>query len=162
MFRAWLARLESALNPLFYLNGSISVIQLDLIPESNFGFSIVKQWTSDILVNLDPSRPQLQGQFVTNLLKATNIGFQLDERFTYDYLKRFPAVKHASYSQDQIVRLRKAPHIHPGLILRRPDHPPFYVLRGLLDFLGEGPGVNLKHGILFFEYVAVLLTQSSY
>jgi hypothetical protein len=138
------------LNPLFYLNGSISTTQLDLIPEANTGFPIVKQWIEDILFSLNPSRQELQGRFVTNLMKATNIGFHLDDYFVHDCLKRIPAVRHAYFEYDQLARMQR-PQIHPGLLLRRPLQAPFYVLRGLLDFLGKGAGVNLKHGILFLE-----------
>jgi hypothetical protein len=116
------------------------------------GFSVVKQWIEDILFSLNPSREELQTWFVTNLLKATNIGFYLDPHFVHDCLRRIPSVRHAYHELHEATRLFRH-QIHPGLILRRQGGFPFYVLRGLLDFLGEGPGINLKHGILFFQYV---------
>ena len=155
LIRKWLSRLESALNPLFYLSGSISMTQLDMIPEAHAGLPIVKQWIEEILFSLNPSRPELQTRFVTNFLKATNIGFQFDERFVHDCLRRIPVVHHAYDEESQMARWPML-QIHPGLLRAGPGDTPFYVLRELLDFLGKGSGVNLKHGILFLEYVAAL------
>jgi len=42
-----------------YLSGSISMTQLDMIPEAHAGLPIVKQWIEEILFSLNPSRPEL-------------------------------------------------------------------------------------------------------
>jgi len=92
--RNWLDRLENALNPLQHHYGSVSTLQVGLIPEAPLAFPIVKQWVEHVLFNLNPNREELQGRFLTNFFKATTVGSTLDHTEISVYLYRLPCLRY--------------------------------------------------------------------
>ncbi|KAH9065009.1 hypothetical protein EDB87DRAFT_1574732 [Lactarius vividus] len=68
--RRLLGALESALNPLYHLSGSLASLNKDLIPEAANAFVTVQRWALDVLSNLDPSQDDHQGAFLTDLCKT--------------------------------------------------------------------------------------------
>ncbi|KAI0297514.1 hypothetical protein B0F90DRAFT_1819254 [Multifurca ochricompacta] len=137
--RRLLSSLENALNPLLHLSGSIAALNEDLIPEAKNGFSTVKRWSFDILYKLNPSREELQGDFLTNLYKAFTLGrLRQDGRTVDDCLRCIPST-----------HLRKQPH--PRLIISCPQGFRVYTLHDFLAFI-DGSG-NLMQGVKFFGYL---------
>ncbi|KAH8981157.1 hypothetical protein EDB86DRAFT_2835005 [Lactarius hatsudake] len=89
--RRLLGALESALNPLYYLSGSLASLNKDLIPDAADAFSTVQRWALDVLSNLDPSQDDHQGAFLTELYKAfTLTRLQQHGRVVYERLRRIP------------------------------------------------------------------------
>ena len=135
--RRLLNTLENALNPLLSHSGSISVLVEDLIPEAAYGFSTVKRWAFDVLYTLNPSKPELQGAFLTNLYTAFTLGQLRQDSFTvYDCLRRIPSATSR--------RQR-----HPRLIFFHPSGFQIYTLHDFLAFIG-GSG-DLAQGVRFFR-----------
>lgn len=121
------------MNPLSYLNGSISSLNRDLIPEVADGFVTVKRWAFDVLYKLNPSRDELQGEFLTNLFKAFTLArLRRDGRSIDGCLFRIPS----SWNQQ-----------HPRLVVRYPGRH-IYTLRDFLAFM-DGSG-DLARGVKFF------------
>lgn len=139
LVRRLLGRLENALNPLLYLSGSISTLNEDTIKEAADGLLTVKRWAFDVLYNLNPSKNELQGEFLTNLYKAFTLGrLRKDGRTVDDCLCRMPS----AFSWKQR---------HPRLITFHPSGSQIYTLRDFLRFI-DGSG-DLAQGIRFFGYV---------
>ena len=138
------------MNPLSYFNGSLSSLNRDLIPEVADGFVTVKRWAFDVLYKLNPSRDELQGEFLTNLFKAFMLARLRREGRTIDgCLFRIPSAW--SWKQQ-----------HPQLVVRYPGRQ-IYTIRDFLAFM-DGSG-DLARGIKFFgcgssawQLVTVLLT----
>ncbi|KAH9172877.1 hypothetical protein EDB89DRAFT_842082 [Lactarius sanguifluus] len=137
--RRLLGALENALNPLSYLNGSISSLNKDLIPEAAHGFVTVQRWAFDVLYKLNPSRDDLQGAFLTNLYKAFTLARLRNEGRSVDNcLFRIPSA--CQWKQP-----------HPRLVFRSPSGHQIYTLRDFLAFI-DGSG-DLAQGIKFFRYM---------
>ncbi|KAI9453671.1 hypothetical protein BJY52DRAFT_1153029, partial [Lactarius psammicola] len=135
--RRLLGALENALNPLSYFNGSISSLNKYLIPEAAVGFATVQRWAFDVLYNLNPSRDELQGEFLTNLYKASTLArLQREGRAVNDCLLRLPSARTQQ---------------HPRLIVHDPFGHQIYTLRDFLAFM-DGSG-DLAQGINFFGYI---------
>ena len=135
--RRLLNTLENALNPLLNPSGSISVLVEDLIPEAAYGFLTVKRWAFDVLYTLNPSRPELQGAFLTNLFTAFTLGRLRQDGFTVDdCLRRIPSK--TSWWQR-----------HPRLIFFLPNGFQIYTLHHFLAFI-DGSG-DLAQGVRFFR-----------
>ncbi|KAH9065003.1 hypothetical protein EDB87DRAFT_1574726 [Lactarius vividus] len=134
--RRLLGALENALNPLSYLNGSISSLNKDLIPEAADGFVTVQRWAFDVLYKLNPSRDDLQGAFFTNLYKAFTLARLRREGRVDNCLFRIPS----AWKQQ-----------HPRLVVYYPSRHPIYTLRDFLAFM-NGSG-DLAQGIKFFGYM---------
>ena len=134
--RRLLSILENALNPLLHLSGSASMLKEDLIPEAAAGFLTVKRWAFDVLYTLNPSREELQGDFLTNLYKAFTLG-RLRQDSTVDYsLCRIPSAT----SRKQR---------HPRLFDSLPSGKWTYTLYDLLAFMDRSG--DLAQGINFFR-----------
>ncbi|KAH8981163.1 hypothetical protein EDB86DRAFT_3051652, partial [Lactarius hatsudake] len=133
--RRLLGALESALNPLYYLSGSLASLKKGLIPEAADAFSTVQRWALDVLSNLDPSQDDHQGAFLTELYKA----------FTLTRLRQRGRVVNE--------RLRYIPcawnHKDPRLVVCHTDGSQIYRLHDFLAFLG-GSG-SLEQGFEFFS-----------
>jgi hypothetical protein len=137
--RRLLGTLESALNPLLYLSGSISALNEDTIKEATDGLLTVKRWAFDVLYKLNPSRGELQGAFLTNLCKAFTLGrLRKDGCTVDDCLHRIPSTR--SWRQR-----------HPRLIVFHPSGFQTYTLHDFLRFV-DGSG-DLAQGVRFFRYV---------
>jgi hypothetical protein len=137
--RRLLGTLESALNPLLYLSGSISTLNEDTIKEAKDGLLTVKRWASDVLYTLNPSREELQGALLTNLCKAFTLGrLRKDGRTVDDCLHHIPS---ARYWRQR----------HPRLIVFHPSGSQTYTLHDFLRFI-DGSG-DLAQGVRFFKYV---------
>jgi hypothetical protein len=135
--RRLLNALENALNPLLHISGSISMLNEDLIPEAADGFSTVKRWAFDVLYSLNPSRDELQGEFLTNLFKAFTLGrLRQDGHTVDDCLRRIPSAN----SRKQR---------HPRLIVKLSFGDQIYTLHDFLAFM-DGSG-HLEQGIKFFR-----------
>ncbi|KAH8984688.1 hypothetical protein EDB92DRAFT_1950637 [Lactarius akahatsu] len=135
--RRLLGALENALNPLSYLNGSISSLNKDLIPEAAHGFVTVQRWAFDVLYKLNPSRDDLQGAFLTNLYKAFTLArLRKEGRAVDNCLFRIPSAW-------------KQPH--PRLVFHFPPRHQIYTLPDFLAFM-DGSG-DLAQGIKFFGYM---------
>ncbi|KAH9005755.1 hypothetical protein EDB86DRAFT_2843047 [Lactarius hatsudake] len=134
--RRLLGALENALNPLSYLNGSISSLNRDLIPEAADGFVTVQRWAFDVLYKLNPSRDELQGAFLTNLYKAFTLARLRQDGRVDNCLFRIPS----AWKQQ-----------HPRLVVHYPFRRQIYTLRDFLAFM-DGSG-DLAQGIRFFGYM---------
>jgi hypothetical protein len=122
------------MNPISYLNGTISSLNKDLIPEAADGFVTVQRWAFDVLYKLNPSRDDLQGAFLTNLFKAFTLARLRREGRTVDgCLFRIPSARNQQ---------------HPRLVVRDPSGRQIYRLRDFLGFMG-GSG-DLARGVKFF------------
>ncbi|KAH9022664.1 hypothetical protein EDB84DRAFT_1441149 [Lactarius hengduanensis] len=133
--RRLLGALESALNPLYYLSGSLASLNKDLIPEAANAFGTVQRWALDVLSNLDPSQDDQQGAFLTDLYRAFTLARLRQGRTVDNCLFRIPS----SWKRR-----------HPRLVVRYPDGHQFYTLRDFLAFM-DGSG-DLAQGIKFFGY----------
>ena len=121
------------MNPLSYLNGSISSLNRELIPEVADGLVTIKRWAFDVLYKLNPSKDELQGEFLTNLFKAFTLARLRREGRSIDgCLFRIPS----AWNQQ-----------HPRLVVRYPGRY-HYTLRDFLAFM-DGSG-DLARGIKFF------------
>ncbi|KAI0321924.1 hypothetical protein OF83DRAFT_1289699 [Amylostereum chailletii] len=142
--RNWLARLESALCPLLYTNGSMSLFRPDLVPVASEGFSVVKQWTADVLYGLDPSRENLRSAFLTNFLNAAKLGLRLDV---------LDEVRVVERCLDSIPCVRSRWHQHPELMDFRGRYVrPFNNLHNLVAFMRrEG---DLASAVRFLSVIA--------
>ncbi|KAH9075544.1 hypothetical protein EDB83DRAFT_2515178 [Lactarius deliciosus] len=133
--RRLLGALESALNPLYYLSGTLASLNKDLIPDAANAFATVQRWALDVLSNLDPSRDDHQGAFLTELYKA----------FTLTRLRQRGRVV--------VERLRRIPcawnHKDPRLVVYHPDGSQTYRLHDFLAFLDSSG--SLEQGIEFFS-----------
>ncbi|KAH9075547.1 hypothetical protein EDB83DRAFT_2312005 [Lactarius deliciosus] len=134
--RRLLGALENALNPLSYLNGSISSLNRDLIPEAADGFVTVQRWAFDVLYKLNPSRDELQGAFLTNLYKAFTLARLRQDGRVDNCLFRIPSARKQQ---------------HPRLVVHYPFRRQIYTLRDFLAFM-DGSG-DLAQGIRFFGYM---------
>ncbi|KAH9017008.1 hypothetical protein EDB85DRAFT_2017856 [Lactarius pseudohatsudake] len=134
--RRLLGALENALNPLSYLNGSISSLNRDLIPEAADGFVTVQRWAFDVLYKLNPSRDELQGAFLTNLYKAFTLARLRQDGRVDNCLFRIPS----AWKQQ-----------HPRLVVHYPFRRQIYTLHDFLAFM-DGSG-DLAQGIKFFGYM---------
>ena len=76
--RSWLSRLENVLNPLLYLNGTQSLIDRKGVNSLDRGFALVKEWSLDVLYNLNPRIPRLREVFLSNFLVAAKLGLRID------------------------------------------------------------------------------------
>ncbi|KAH8984684.1 hypothetical protein EDB92DRAFT_2117028 [Lactarius akahatsu] len=133
--RRLLGALESALNPLYYLSGSLASLNKGLIPEAADAFATVQRWALDVLSNLDPSQDDHQGAFLTELFKA----------FTLTRLRQ-----HGRVVNECLRRITCAwNHKDPRLVVCHPDGSQIYRLRDFLAFL-DGSG-SLEQGIEFFS-----------
>ena len=122
------------MNPLSYLNGSISSLNKDLIPEAADGFVTVQRWAFDVLYKLNPSRDDLQGAFLTNLYKAFTLArLRQDGRTVDGCLFRIPS----AWKQQ-----------HPLLIVHYSFRRQIYTLHDFLTFM-DGSG-DLVQGVNFF------------
>jgi len=122
-----------------YLSGSISTLNEDIIKEAADGLLTVKKWAFNVLYKLDPSKEELQGEFLTNLCKASTLGrLRKDGRTVDDCLRHIPST-----------HPRRQPH--PRLIDFQSSGSQIYVLHDFLRFI-DGSG-DLAQGIKFFEYV---------
>ena len=125
--------MENALNPLSYLCGSISSLNKDLIAEAADGFVTVQRWALHVLSNLDPSKEEFQGAFLTDLYKAFTLAqLRRDGLAVHNCLFRMP-----SASRNK----------HPRLIFKRPDCQ-IYTLHDFLAFM-DGSG-DMERAIKFF------------
>jgi hypothetical protein len=115
------------------LSGSISTLNEDTIKEATDGLLTVKRWAFDVLYNLNPSREELQGSFLTNLCKAFTLGRLRKDGCTVDDCLRHIPSTHS----------RKQPH--PRLMVFQT-----YTLHDFLRFM-DGSG-DLAQGIRFFRY----------
>ncbi|KAH9017014.1 hypothetical protein EDB85DRAFT_2295003 [Lactarius pseudohatsudake] len=134
--RRLLGALESALNPLYYLSGSLASLNKDLIPEAANAFATVQRWALDVLSNLDPSQDDQQGAFLTDLYRAFALARLRQGRTVDNCLFRIPS----SWKRRD-----------PRLVVRYPDGHQFYTLRDFLAFM-DGSG-DLAQGIKFFGYI---------
>ncbi|KZV65378.1 hypothetical protein PENSPDRAFT_614150 [Peniophora sp. CONT] len=135
--RQWLARLENALNPLLYLNGSQSLLRANDIPDAERGLSVVQQWSLDVLFYLDPRRFNLQNAFLGNFLNAAKLGLRLHAQSIVErHLLSVPCVAHE----------RREFRPHPKLWVG-----PRYTLPALSGFLcGEGDVIT---GVAFLNLI---------
>ncbi|KAJ6614863.1 hypothetical protein B0H10DRAFT_2042924 [Mycena sp. CBHHK59/15] len=83
--RYWISRLYATLNPPSYHLGSISVLDLASIPESETGFQVVKEWVRSWAYMLE-FVPELE--FLTHFLHIANISFQFDRTHAMSYMTR--------------------------------------------------------------------------
>ncbi|KAI9436975.1 hypothetical protein H4582DRAFT_1816019 [Lactarius indigo] len=135
--RHLLGALESALNPLYHLSGSLASLKKDLIPEAADAFATVQRWALDVLSNLDPSQDVYQGAFLTDLYKAfTLVRLRQPSRVVNERIHRIPC---AWKYKD------------PRIVVPCPDGSQIYRLRDFLAFV-DGSG-NLAQGIEFFRYL---------
>ncbi|KAH9172884.1 hypothetical protein EDB89DRAFT_2229130 [Lactarius sanguifluus] len=134
--RRLLGALENALNPLYYLSGSVATLNKDLIPEAANAFATVQRWALDVLSNLDPSQDDQQGVFLTDLYKAFTLARLRQGRTIDNCLFRIPSAWKRQ---------------HPRLVVRYPDGHQIYTLRDFLAFM-DGSG-DIAQGIKFFGYM---------
>jgi hypothetical protein len=135
--RHLLNTLENALNPLLHVNGSISNLNKDMIPEASEGFAIVQSWALYALRTLDPSKHEAQGDFLTNLSKAFTLRRlrQNDD----DFDSCLCSIPSATSLEQR----------HPRLVVDLPDGKQLYALSYFTAFI-DGSG-DLGHGIRFFR-----------
>ncbi|VDB86827.1 unnamed protein product [Peniophora sp. CBMAI 1063] len=141
--RQWLARLENALNPLLYINGSQSLLRAKDIPDAERGLSIVCQWSLDVLFYLDPTRPNLQNAFLGNFLNAAKLGLRLHAHSVVGHhLLSVPCATNDYRRRDF--------RAHPQLWSELPGKRP-YTIPALAGFLrGEG---DLNTGVAFMNLI---------
>ncbi|KAI0042889.1 hypothetical protein FA95DRAFT_510755 [Auriscalpium vulgare] len=140
MRRKWLRRLESALNPMQHLSGSIFVMRLDQIPKGPEPFAIIRTWIEDVLFSQNPRRPELYNDFLTNFLNTVILGLRLDKRTTDRHLHRVSCIN---------APLRD---LYPDLVWFNPSTGrPQYVMRWIVSFLKDGG--RLDDGIRFVQHI---------
>ncbi|TFY53518.1 hypothetical protein EVG20_g10077, partial [Dentipellis fragilis] len=138
--RSWLDRFDNALNPLLYDTGSLSALDIEIIPEALEGSRVVRRWIQDILFNLDPHKGEhLEFDFVANFTKASSLGIFLDSKSMENSFGRIPCLWYQFH--------------RPLLVDGGPGFGRYYYLRNLVDFLLSAGPADLLRGSIFFKHV---------
>ena len=98
-------------------------------------FALVKEWSLDVLYNLNPRRPELREAFLSNFLVATKLGLRIDMHDGhFDVARSLPSIPCTTVSA------------HPALWIGRPFYSR-YALPLFANFL-RGAG-DVRDGVEF-------------
>ncbi|THH29325.1 hypothetical protein EUX98_g4866 [Antrodiella citrinella] len=131
--RFWLSKLYHALYPPHRRMGSIGILDLTLIPESDRAIPIVNEWVRDVLNTVHDGVPP--PSYLTTISEASHLAFAFDSSAAREYLPRTPFVN--------------MPPSH-ALLLRENQ---YHVVHDLLQALDGSSPVSISAGILFFAHV---------
>jgi len=91
--RDWLNYLYEALNPPFFIQGSLADLDMSQMPFRTDGMKVVKTWIRDSFYSLDPFYKQ--PQFLTTLMRITSLSFAFDRNDAPGYISRAKCVVHS-------------------------------------------------------------------
>ena len=127
--RDWLNSLYEALNPPFFIQGSLADLDMSLMPFGLDGMRVVKTWIRESFYSLDPF--YMQPQFLTALMRITSLSVAFDRDDAPTYISRAKC----------IVRSR------PTELLRKGDNR--YMVEDLLmSYFGTNRS-SISSGILY-------------
>ncbi|KAG2034294.1 hypothetical protein BDR03DRAFT_1093813 [Suillus americanus] len=130
--RDWLEHLYEALTPPLFIQGSFADLDLTLIPHGLAGLGVVKNWIRESFYRLNPSTSP---QFLTTLMRITNLGFAFDRNDAPAYIAEAKCV-----TRNRSLKL-----------LRKPDNR--YLVEDILNFYRGTTASSISSGILFLRYV---------
>jgi hypothetical protein len=126
--RDWLNYLCEALNPPFFIQGSLADLDMSLMPFGLDGMKVVKTWIRESFYSLDPfyKRPQ----FLTALMRITHLSVAFDRNDAPAYISRAKCIVS-----------------RPTELLRKGDNR--YLVEDLLNsYFGTGRS-SISSGILY-------------
>ncbi|KAG1738625.1 uncharacterized protein EDB91DRAFT_1137833, partial [Suillus paluster] len=126
-------RLYEALNPPLFIQGSLTDLDLTLIPHGSAGLRMVKNWTCEFFYKLDPF--QSPSLFLTTLMRITSLSFAFDRNDAPTYIAQAKCVTRNMSTE----LLRKADNRYLVLDM-------FNLYRGVT----EG---SISSGILYLQHV---------
>jgi hypothetical protein len=135
--REWLSYLYEALNPPFFLQGSLADLDMSLMPFRLDGMRAVKTWIRESFYSLDPFYNS--SQFLTALTRITSLSFAFDRNDAPSYISQAKC----------IVRSR------PVELLRKGDNR--YMVNDLLSSYHGASYSSISSGILYLLLVFSLL-----
>ncbi|KAG0703070.1 hypothetical protein DFH29DRAFT_918710 [Suillus ampliporus] len=84
--RDWLSHLYEALNPPFFIQGSLADLDMTLMPFRLDGMKVVKLWIRESFYSLDPF--YTHSQFLTALMRIASLSFAFDRNDAPRYISR--------------------------------------------------------------------------
>ncbi|TFY76337.1 hypothetical protein EWM64_g7674 [Hericium alpestre] len=133
--KVWLQRLYDSLKPVHHKFGSISNLNLQLVPEANRAFAVVKEWVRGHLYDLDPYKSP---GFFAEVFKSVVLGFSFDNPGIREYVRRARCI------QKRPIELAYAFRFPAGK----------YVVDDLLDFFEGYQKYSLDVGVIFLRHVS--------
>ena len=126
--RDWLNYLYEALNPPFFIQGSLADLDMKLMPFGQDGMRVVKTWIRESFYSLDPY--YMGSHFSTALMRITSLSFAFDRNDAPSYI-----------SQAKCIVRSRLPELH------RKDGS--YVVEDLLSSYHAASRSSISSGILF-------------
>lgn len=130
--RDWLNHLYEALNPPFFIQGSLADLDISLMPLRLDGMKVVKLWIRDSFYSLDPF--WINSQFLTSVMRITSLSFAFDRNDASSYISRAKCIVS-----------------RPAELIRRGDKR--YMLVDLLNSYQGTIYSSVSSGILFLLHV---------
>ncbi|KAG1841507.1 hypothetical protein F4604DRAFT_1829867 [Suillus subluteus] len=84
--RDWLKHLYEAINPPFFIQGSLADLDMNLMPLRLDGMKVVKLWIRESFYSLDPF--YIQAEFLTALMGMISLSFAFDRHDAPVYISR--------------------------------------------------------------------------
>ncbi|KAG1719550.1 hypothetical protein EDB19DRAFT_1860748 [Suillus lakei] len=131
-WRDWLNRLYEALNPPFFIQGSLADLDMSLMPFGLDGMKVVKLWIRGSFYSLDPF--WTNSQFLTAVMRITSLSFAFDRNDASGYISRAKCIVS-----------------RPAELIRRGDNR--YMLEDLLNSYQGAICSSISSGILFLLHV---------
>jgi len=91
--RDWLSYLYEALNPPFFIQGSLADLDMSLMPFRLDGMKVVKAWIRESFYSLDPN--DMQPEFSTALMRITSLSFAFDRNDAPNYISQARCIVHS-------------------------------------------------------------------
>ncbi|TFK38654.1 hypothetical protein BDQ12DRAFT_96280 [Crucibulum laeve] len=131
----WLGKLHTVLNPPHFKLGSPANLDIRLAPDTAEGFRVVKNWTRNLIYNLE-YQPVIP--FLTHVMRAGDFSFTLDENEASHYMYGAPFL---------------SPTRAPMQFLRMPGK--VFILPELFASLEGNQSWSLTAGLLFVRHIVV-------
>ncbi|KZT08921.1 uncharacterized protein LAESUDRAFT_675409 [Laetiporus sulphureus 93-53] len=137
--RYWIRQLHEALEPPFFMMGSLGNLRSHLIPEFEEGLQIVKNWLHDWLYRLVPFGGGVYlSTFLTSLIQTASLVRIFDTEVAFANISRNRCIQE---------------HHPPSLLMSRRGDTHVYIVDDLLAFLADDNWASLVHGILFVNHI---------
>ncbi|KAG2070627.1 hypothetical protein BDR04DRAFT_1099616 [Suillus decipiens] len=130
--RDWLSHLYEALNPPFFIQGSLADLDMSLMPFRLDGMKVVKLWIRESFYSLDPF--WINSQFLTAVMRITSLSFAFDRNDASSYISR-----------------AKCTGSGPLELLRKGDRR--YMVHDLLNSYRGATHTSISSGILYLLHI---------
>ncbi|KAG2064506.1 hypothetical protein BDR04DRAFT_1162468 [Suillus decipiens] len=130
--RDWLGNLYEALNPPFFIQGSLADLDMSLMPLRLDGIKVVKLWIRQSFYSLHPF--WIDSHFLTAVMRITSLSFTFDRNDAFSYISR-----------------AKCTVSGPLEFFRKGDHR--YMVHDLLSSYQGATRTSISSGILYLLHV---------